>query len=139
MRLVKMADELEHIGDVLETNISRLIEQKQESKINFDSESTKLLSEYHEMTLEALEKTVSALDSEHGQSAESVIGMKKKLKAYAEKAHSQEAKRLETMDGGGLLVYGLEIDMIEKMEQVFRHSRRLARHILKLEKAALAT
>ena len=91
------------------------------------------------MTLEALEKTVSALDSEHGQSAESVIGMKKKLKAYAEKAHSQEAKRLATMDGGGLLVYGLEIDMIEKMEQVFRHSRRLARHILKLEKAALAT
>ena len=64
MRLVKMADELEHIGDVLETNISRLIEQKQESKVNFDAESTKLLSEYHAMTLEALEKTVVALDSE---------------------------------------------------------------------------
>lgn len=139
MRLVKMADELEHIGDVLETNISRLIEQKQESKVNFDAESTKLLSEYHAMTLDALEKTVVALDSEKGQSAETVIGMKKKLKAYAEKAHSQEAKRLEKMEGGGLLVYRLEVDMIEKMEQVFRHSRRLARHILKLEKSVLAT
>ncbi|MFZ8921284.1 MAG: Na/Pi cotransporter family protein, partial [bacterium] len=139
MRLVKMADELEQIGDVLETNISRLIEQKQDSKVNFDSDSTKLLSEYHAMTLEALEKTVTALDSEKNQTAEPVIDMKKKLKAYAEKAHSQEAKRLETMEGGGLLVYRLEVDMIEKMEQVFRHSRRLARHILKLEKSVLAT
>ncbi len=139
MRLVKMADELEQIGDVLETNISRLIEQKQEGKIVFDGESTTLLSEYHSMTLEALEKTVTALDSEKNQTAEPVIGMKKKLKAYAEKAHSQEAKRLETMEGGGLLVYRLEVDMIEKMEQVFRHSRRLARHILKLEKSVLAT
>ncbi len=139
MRLVKMADELEQIGDVLETNISRLIEQKQEGKIVFDEESTTLLSEYHSMTLEALEKTVTALDSEKNQTAEPVIGMKKQLKAYAEKAHSQEAKRLETMEGGGLLVYRLEVDMIEKMEQVFRHSRRLARHILKLEKSVLAT
>jgi len=46
---------------------------------------------------------------------------------------------LETMEGGGLLVYRLEVDMIEKMEQVFRHSRRLARHILKLEKSVLAS
>jgi len=37
------------------------------------------------------------------------------------------------------LVYRLEVDMIEKMEQVFRHSRRLARYILKLEKSVLAS
>lgn len=131
LRLLQMASELEHIGDILETNLSRLMQEKKKRGIHFGTESKMLLSQLHLMTVEALDRTVMALSEAEVHQAKPVLEMKKKMRNFSEMAHLHEARRLEAPDSGGLPAYRIEVDTMEKMEQVFRHTRRLAKLILR--------
>jgi phosphate:Na+ symporter len=130
-RLLQMASELEQVGDVMETNLAMLCEERFQAQVEISPQTESLLRELHHLTTQALEWGVEALDDEHPKSARQVLRMKKRLHKFREQAEAHGVERLQAPGSGGLPAYRIEMDVMDKMQEVFRHAKRIAQFELR--------
>lgn len=125
--LIKIANDLEHIGDQVATNIVSTARKRMDEKVVISDQTSRAIAALHAKVCTALERALAALDQEDLAGAKSVRAMKQDLVNMIEKIARHEIARLQADEPERLSTYAREIELIEILDDIFKTTRRIAR------------
>ena len=139
IRLMEAVNNLENIGDIVETDLVRLGQKLIDEDVRISDQTKVVLNEIHSAVLQSVEGAVQAVAQDNELAAQSVTSMKRKITRLVEQAALHEAMRLVAAEPKRLAAYTIEIDIIEKLKRIYYFSKRMAKTItpsVVLEKSA---
>jgi len=135
---IKIANDLEHIGDGVATNLVGSSKKRIDENIVISKKTGRVISELHGMVLEALAETIGALDQEDRGRAKDVRAMKQDFSQRIEEISRYGIDRLKTDEPKRLTTYAREIELVEMLDDIFKTARRIARTQIGVFKSAKA-
>jgi phosphate:Na+ symporter len=133
LKLMSAANDLEHIGDVIEVNLVELGEQRIKQGFKISQATQQVMATFHVVVSDALKAAVRAVVDEDKVYAMRVLSMSADLNRLGEQADQHQAQRLVSEDSGKFEAYSVEIDIIEKLKRIFYHAKRMAKSVVELE------
>ncbi len=129
--LIKIANDLEHIGDQIATNIVASSRKRINENVVISQPTAAAIAELHGKVVEALAEALRALDQEDAARAAKVRAMKQDLAEMFEEIARHEIVRLQADEPRRLMTYAREIELIEILDDIFKTTRRIARTQIK--------
>ncbi|MCP4155083.1 MAG: Na/Pi cotransporter family protein, partial [bacterium] len=133
VKLMGAANELEHIGDLIEVNMMELGQRRIEKGFKISEPTQKVINTLHVVVSDSLKAAVRSVVEEDKAYAMRVISMKNDLNRLIEKAQLHQAQRLVSEDSGKFEAYSVEMDIIEKLKRIYYHSKRMAKIGVEIE------
>lgn len=128
--LMEAANDLENIGDVIETNLVARGFQRLEEGIRISDATQEVLEGFHGTVQKALELALQAVGQQNAEAARAVVSMKEAVNALADSATLHEARRLVADEPRRLEAYTLEVDILKNQKRVYYFAKRMARGVL---------
>jgi phosphate:Na+ symporter len=128
--LMEAANDLENIGDVIETNLVTQGMQRLEEGIRISDATQEVLTGFHKTIKKALELALQAVGQRNAEAAQAVVSMKEAVNALADSATLHEAQRLVADEPRRLEAYSLETDILKNQKRVYYFAKRMARGVL---------
>jgi len=128
--LMEAANDLESIGDVIETNLVGEGLQRLEEGIRISDATREILSGFHKTIKKALELALQAVGQQSAGAAQAVVAVKEAVNALADSATLHEAQRLVADEPRRLETYSLEVDILKNQKRVYYFAKRMARGVL---------
>lgn len=135
IHLMDVCNAFESMGDVIESDLVRRGRDRLERGISVSPETGRLLREFHGHVVEAVRNALLAFKGADPALAKQVVDQKAVLKSLAERAAWHQAERLVVPEGGRVLAYAVETDMVEGLRRVFYYAKRIAHHVLEEERS----
>jgi len=129
MGLMDAVNDLENIGDVIETNLVELGRRRIAKEVSVSRPTQAVLSDFHHVVMDAVEAAVRAVSEDNIDAAKSVTNMKKEITRITNSAAVHEAQRLVANEPGRIEAYTIEMDIAEKLQRIYYFARRMARTI----------
>ena len=129
MHLMDAVNDLENIGDVVETNLVELGRRRIGKGVAISAPTQVVLSEFHQVVLDSVNSAIHAVGHDDYDAAKSVTGMKKEIMRITNSAATHEAKRLVADEPQRIEAYTIEMDIAEKLQRIFYFARRMARTV----------
>ncbi len=129
MGLMEATNNLEAIGDLIETTLVPLGRDRLANGYEVGSESRNLLEEFHQRVGHALQLSAAALATGDRDDARAVSDMKRELNAQADAMAAHLTARLGAPEGHRLELYRLETDVLTSLRRIFYFARRTARAV----------
>lgn len=126
-KLTQATDTLEGIGDILESDLSRLGLQMIQGGLHPSATTLHILDSLHTQVFKALEAAVQAVVDNDQQSAQEVLTLRSTVNDAVNHAFQQQTKSLAKSDPGHLKTLQLEFEMTDKLKQIYSLSKRIAR------------
>ncbi len=127
MKLLQVANHLEQIGDVIETNLVKIGRQRIEEEVVVSEPTQAVIERYHQEVARALKTAVKAVSEEDTQAALIVKQMKQEMADLAEETARHEVGRLVANEPNRLQTFTREMEMIENLSRIYRLCRKIAR------------
>ncbi len=127
MQLVQVANHLEQIGDIVETNIVRIGRQRIAEEVVISDATKTVMEDYHKEVANALRAAMTAVREENLESALAVKDMKKNMARLAETTTRHELTRLTADAPNRLQTFNREMEIIESLSRIYRLCRKIAR------------
>ncbi len=135
---MEATNDLEAIGDLVETNLVTLGLGRIEDGLSVSPESTEVLTELHAAVAEALDLSMMALTQKNTDAARRVGKMKKQINSMERAAAVHQATRLVADAPDRIPLYQFEIAVITVLKRIYYFSKRIARvSVPEAEKAAM--
>lgn len=128
--LMEAANDLENIGDVIETNLVTQGMQRLDEGIRISDATQEVLTGFHRTIQKALELALQAVGQQNEEAARAVVAMKEAVNALADSATLHEAQRLVADEPRRLEAYTLEVDILKNQKRVYYFAKRMARGVL---------
>ena len=125
--LMEATNDLEAIGDVIETNLVLLGLRRIENDLTVSEQTQEVLVGFHRPIVEALELAMMALTQKNAEAARRVGKMKRTVNNLERAAAAHQAERLVADEPHRVSTYRLEIDLIANLKRVYYFSKRIAR------------
>ena len=136
--LMEATNDLEAIGDLIETNLVGLGMTRMEEGLSVSDETRTVLTELHGAVTESLDLAMMALTQKNADAARRVGKMKKQINSMERSAAAHEATRLVADAPDRIAHYRFEIDVIAALKRIYYFSKRIARvSVPDAEKAAM--
>ncbi len=126
MQLVSVANDLEHIADVIASDMVTSTRKRMDERAGISPETAKRLSAYHEEVARALELAVQSVLTEDAEAAGVVRNMKENVLEMSRYISRTRFERLKGAEGA-LGRYVREVEMLELLDGIFKIARRIAR------------
>jgi phosphate:Na+ symporter len=130
MSLMEIANSLESIGDIVETNLVALGDQRIEGDVRVSPETEGMIRTLHESASNTLAVALEAVAAGDGSAATRVMEMHTEVRELANTAIVHQAHRLVATDPNRMRTYSVEMDMIENLKRISHVSRRIARSVI---------
>ena len=107
MKLMEATNDLENIGDIIETNMVALGNRRILAGVTVSEATQEVLRGVHAEVLVALESAMLAVSQKNEQAARAVVGMKAQINTLVNQAARHQASRLvaeEPNRGRGVLI-----------------------------------
>ncbi|MDJ0611670.1 MAG: Na/Pi cotransporter family protein [Kiloniellales bacterium] len=127
MKLLQVANHLEQIGDVIETNLVKVGLQRIEEEVVVSKATREVIERYHQEVARALRTAVKAISEEDREAALSVKVMKKEMSDLAESTARHQVGRLVADEPNRLETFTREMEIIENLSRIYRLCRKIAR------------
>ena len=127
MDLMEATNNLEAIGDLIETNLVGLGRDRLANDYTVGPESRELITEFHEMVVDGFDRSVTALTDASKQDAKRVGRMKNDINAKADEIALHYTNRLTAPDADRIELYRFETDVVANLKRIFYFARRTAR------------
>ena len=127
MRLMETANDLENIGDIIETNLVLLGRERLAKGVTISEETLAVITDFHRAIGQALDSAFLAVIQVNAAAAERVIQMKAEINRLSGSAALHEAQRLVVKEPNRLAAYTTEMDILENLKRVYYFCRRMAR------------
>jgi phosphate:Na+ symporter len=139
IKLMAAVNDLEHIGDVIEVNLTDLGEQRIKQGFKISPKTQKVITTVHVVVSDALKAAVRAVVDEDKDFAARVLSMKSDISRLVEQANLHQTQRLVSEDSGKFEAYSVEVDIIEKLKRIYYHTKRMAKTVVETgeEKAVM--
>jgi phosphate:Na+ symporter len=132
MAMMYISHDLESIGDLMETNLVSLGYSRLDHSVTVSDQTAKVLLTIHNVILNALSDSLKAVSELDRPSAERVIAMKRDVRLLVDKAIRHQAERLVAPEANRINTYAVEMDIIDKLQRIYYHTRRMARTVIDL-------
>ena len=126
LRLIQAANQIEHIGDLIETNLVGLGQKLAEDGVAVSEVTADIIRDYHGKVGDALRGSTDALRETDTKLARKVRRMKPEMTELAQNTVRHALDRLVVDEPNRLAAYTREMELVENLTRIFRHSRRLA-------------
>jgi len=130
MKLMGSANDLEHIGDVIEVNMVDLGRQRNQKSFKVSRETQKVINTVHMVVSDSLKAAIRAVVDDEQEYAVRVIQMKEDMNRLTNQADEHQARRLASEDSGKFEAYSVEIEIIEKLKRIYYHANRMATSVV---------
>lgn len=130
LKLMEATNDLENIGDIIETNLVSLGHSRLDDGVHVSASTAGVLEEFHLAVSRALDMALVAVSQKNEAAAAEVVDMKREINQLADSAHLHEAKRLIAREPGRLPAYTFEVDVLESLKRVYYFTKRMARAAL---------
>ncbi len=127
VNLMEATNNLEAIGDLIETNLVSLGFARIEESLTVSMPTRRVLREYLTTVQEALDFAMVALTQKNESAAHQVEAMNKEVKSLERSASLHEAERLMVDAPNRVALYRFEVDVLANLKRIFYFSRRIAR------------
>jgi len=131
--LMEATNDLEAIGDIIETNLVALGLSRIEGGIIVSDETREVLTELHGAVAEALDLAMLALTQRNTDAAHQVQSMKSEVNSLERAAAVHQASRLMADAPDRVATYRLEVDVIANLKRIYYFSKRIAREAVPKE------
>ena len=135
LRLMEATNDIENIGDILETNLVQLGRERIESNVLISDETEAVITEYHEVVGRALDAALQAVAQRSVEAGQSVIAMKQQINELGESAAIHQARRLVATEPNRLPAYKIEMDILANLKRIYYFTKRLARVVVTAEES----
>ncbi len=131
IRLLGITDDLESLADVIETDLVLLGHQFLEAtEIKFSGTIETLMTQLYDVVVKALKAAVEAIRENDPRKAQDVRAMKEQVKQTVQTALKHQSTRLTTGEPGRLAGFRMEMEILDKLERLYKLTRRIAKKIL---------
>ena len=134
LKLMETANDLESIGDIIETNLVGLGSRRIDQGLTVSAPTRAVIEQFHDAVTEALELALAAVTQKDIEAAHEVVNMKKRVNQLSSSAALHEAERLVAEEPNRLAAYTIEMDMLENLKRVYYFCKRIAREVVSTEK-----
>lgn len=125
--LMEATNNLEAIGDLVETNLIALGRHRLANGYEAGAESRRMIEDLHATTTLALDLAVAALVEANEADAKEVSAMKEEVNAKAEAIAEHLADRVAAPDGNRIELYRFETDVVNNLRRIYYFTKRTAR------------
>lgn len=130
--LVRIANDLEHIGDHVATGLVTSARKRIDENVVISPATAAVIAGLHDKAVEALDGVLMALDAQDVERAREVRQMKAGFSALIEDIARHEIARLRADEPRRMHTYAREIELTETLDDIFKITRRIARTELAL-------
>ena len=130
MKLMGATNDLENIGDIIETDLVYLGNEGIDNQVAISKETRAMLAKLHDVVSTTAELAIDAVMENDEQAAQEVIAMKADIGRLMDSAAMHESRRLVAEEPNRLAAYTLEIDIIEKLKRIYYFSKRMAKAVM---------
>lgn len=135
MSMIGVVNALENVGDIIETNMVYLGEQRLTRGVQVSESTEKSISEFHTMISEGLDQAIRAFIDEDSEAAARVRKLEDEVDVRMEKASEHHVERLTADAPGRVAAYSIEMDLMEKLMRVFSFALSIVREAEKVANA----
>ncbi len=126
MGLIKIANDLEHVGDLIATGLVTSARKRMDENVVISPVTAKVIAELNAEVVEALDGTLRALEGRDATMAKEVRKMKAEFTGLVEDIAAHEIARLYADEPKRLHTYAREIELTETLDDIFKIIRRIA-------------
>jgi phosphate:Na+ symporter len=126
-RLMEAANDLESIGDIIETNLVTLGLSRIEDGVRISDATRKVIRDFHVQVGKAVDAALQAVTQKSESAAMLVLDMKGAIGGLADSAAEHQTRRLVAAEPNRLSTYTIEIDILDNLKRIYYFTRRMAR------------
>jgi phosphate:Na+ symporter len=130
LSLMEAANDLEAVGDIIETNLVVQGLGRVEEAVEVSPATRQLLTDFHTLILRGFDLSLQAVSQKSREAAEAVVKLKGEVNEMAERASLHEARRLVADEPRRLETYALEVDVLKNLKRIYYFSKRMARGVM---------
>jgi len=127
INLLLAANDLEQIGDIIETNLVTSGQRRIAEKIVISDATKAIMKRYHEEVAEALSGAIQAVRDDDRAVALQVKAMKKDMSDLMEQTARHQLLRLVADEPKRQETYTREMEVIEHLSRIYRLCRKMAK------------
>jgi phosphate:Na+ symporter len=124
---MEAANDLESIGDIIETNLVTLGLSRIEDGVRISDATRKVISDFHSQVEKAVDAALQAVTQKNESAAMLVLDMKGTIGGLADSAAEHQTRRLVAAEPNRLSTYTIEIDILDNLKRIYYFARRMAR------------
>lgn len=129
MRLMEAVNDLENIGDVIETNLVVLGRKRIDQGVSIGQPTRQVLTGFHNAVTKAVWSAIQAVSQKDEPAARTVTSMKQEISRIADSAAAHQAMRLVAAEPKRIPAYTIEVDIIEKLKRIYYFAKRMAKTV----------
>ena len=127
--LMSIANHLESIGDVIETELVGIGQRRREQLVVVSEATREVLQRLHGSVGDALTAAVASVAAADDRRAAQAVTVKGEIDTLVERAEDHQVRRLTADEPARLRTYAVEMDVIDKLRRVYYHSKRIAKAV----------
>ncbi len=128
--LLSAVNDLESIGDIIETDAVDMAEQCFSQDVQISAATQNVLGGLHTTIAGSVERALHSVAKSDAEAAEGVIAMKGAVQSQVESAEKHQAQRLLADAPNRIATYSVEMEMIEKLKRIYYFAKRMAKTTL---------
>jgi len=136
--LLSAANDLESIGDIIETDAVSLAEHCFNNDVRISEATQHVLFGLHTTIAGSVERALHSVATNDTAAAQDVIAMKGDIQTEVELAEQHQAQRLVADAPNRIAAYSVEMEVIEKLKRIYYFAKRMAKTVEDDEMAAVA-
>jgi phosphate:Na+ symporter len=121
MEIVSFSINLEHIGDIIDKNLSELADKKAKRKLQFSAEGAAELESFHRRILENLRAAFGVFMSGNVEDARKLIREKAELRSAEVAAAERHFERLREARTETLETTSIHLDVLRDLKRIHSH------------------
>lgn len=128
--LLSAVNDLESIGDIIETDAVDMAEQCFSNDVHISEATQRVLGGLHTTIAGSVERALHSVAKSDAEAAEGVISMKNAVQTQVATAEHHQAQRLVADAPNRIATYSLEMEVIEKLKRIYYFAKRMAKSTL---------
>ena len=133
LKLMETTNDLENIGDIIETNLVMLGNDRIDEQVSISDPTQEVIREFHGAVTKALLAAMQAATQKSEAAAQVVIDMKGEINRLADSAAVHQARRLVAEEPNRLPAYTVEMDILQNLKRIYYFAKRMARLVVPSE------
>jgi phosphate:Na+ symporter len=133
LALLEIATALEHIGDIIETELVGRGQRRLEQELDISDATKHLIEKTATVVRSAVADAIRCLRDHDNELARTVVGQKADIQELFEEVSRHQASRLLATEPHRRATYALEADIFERLRRIYYFAKRVAKCVLSEE------
>jgi phosphate:Na+ symporter len=129
IRLMDAVNNLENIGDIIETDMVSLGGKLADENVKISDHTQRVLLGIHAAVVKSVDAAIQAVSQGSEIAAQTVTSMKEEINRLIESAELHQVRRLVAEEPNRITTYTIEVDIIEKLKRIYYFAKRMAKTV----------